>query len=79
MDNFGIGRTVDIQMEIKPRSTSGLLLYIGGKRDYLILEMINGTVTFLVKTHKGLIKTSFEPTYSNSLCDGKWHNIRGNI
>ncbi|XP_026299731.1 laminin subunit alpha [Apis mellifera] len=76
MDNFGIGRTVDIQMEIKPRSTSGLLLYIGGKRDYLILEMINGTVTFLVKTHKGLIKTSFEPTYSNSLCDGKWHNIR---
>lgn len=66
-------------MDIKPRSTSGHLLSVHGKRDYLVLEMINGTVKFLVKTAKGSIETSFEPTNSNSLCDGNWHNIRGNI
>lgn len=79
MDRFTVGRTVDIQMDIKPRSTSGHLLSVHGKRDYLVLEMINGTVKFLVKTAKGSIETSFEPTKPNSLCDGNWHNIRGNI
>ncbi|XP_033329969.2 laminin subunit alpha [Megalopta genalis] len=75
-DRFTVGRNVDIQMDIKPRSTSGHLLSVHGKRDYLILEMINGTVKFLVKTAKGTIETSFEPMNPNSLCDGKWHNIR---
>ncbi|CAK9798131.1 Laminin subunit alpha [Anthophora quadrimaculata] len=76
VDRFTVGRTVDIQMDIKPRSTSGHLLSVHGKRDYLVLEMINGTVKFLVKTAKGSIETSFEPTNPNSLCDGNWHNIR---
>ncbi|KZC04676.1 Laminin subunit alpha, partial [Dufourea novaeangliae] len=76
VDKFTVGRTIDIQMDIKPRSTSGHLLSVHGKRDYLVLEMINGTVKFLVKTAKGSIETSFEPTNSNSLCDGNWHNIR---
>lgn len=76
LDRFTVGRTVDIQMDIKPRSTSGHLLSVHGKRDYLVLEMINGTVKFLVKTAKGSIETSFEPTNPNSLCDGNWHNIR---
>lgn len=64
-------------MDVKPRSTSGHLLSVHGKKDYLVLEMINGTVKFLVRTQKGLIETSYEPTKPNSLCDGHWHNIRG--
>jgi len=72
-----VDRTIDIQMDIKPRSTSGHLLSVHGRRDYLVLEMINGTIKFLVKTQKGSIETSFEPTKSNALCDGHWHNIRG--
>ncbi|XP_029032401.2 laminin subunit alpha [Osmia bicornis bicornis] len=76
VDRFTVGRTVDIQMDIKPRSASGHLLSVHGKRDYVVLEMINGTVKFLVKTAKGSIETSFEPTNPNSLCDGNWHNIR---
>lgn len=79
MDRFTVGRTMDIQMDIKPRTASGHLLSVHGKRDYLVLEMINGTVKFLVKTTKGFIETSFEPSKSNSLCDGNWHNVRGNI
>ncbi|XP_017881365.1 laminin subunit alpha [Ceratina calcarata] len=76
VDRFTVGKTIDIQMDIKPRTTSGHLLSVHGKRDFLVLEMINGTVKFLVKTLKGSIETSFEPTDPNSLCDGNWHNIR---
>jgi len=72
-----VDRTIDIQMDIKPRSTSGHLLSVHGKRDYLVLEMINGTVKFLIKTQRGSIETAFEPLKLNSLCDGNWHNIRG--
>lgn len=77
VDRFTVGRSVDIQLDIKPRSTSGHLLSIHGRRDFLLLEMVNGTIKFLVRTAKGPIETSFEPTSQHSLCDGNWHNIRG--
>ena len=76
-DKYLVGRTMDINMEIKPRSSSGHLLSVHGRNDYLILEMVNGTVKFLVKTGKGQIETSFEPSSPNALCDGNWHNVRG--
>ncbi|XP_012267208.2 laminin subunit alpha [Athalia rosae] len=76
VDRHAFGGTIDIQMDIKPRSTSGHLLSTHGKRDYLLLEMYNGTIRFLVRTQKGSIETSFEPPKPNSLCDGNWHNIR---
>ncbi|KAK0176557.1 hypothetical protein PV328_000678 [Microctonus aethiopoides] len=76
VDKFTVGRSVDIQMDIKPRATSGHLLSVHGRRDFLLLEMINGTIKFLVKTAKGPIETSFIPTTPHSLCDGHWHNIR---
>lgn len=77
VDKFTVGRTIDIQMDIKPRTTSGHLLSIHGKRDFILLEMVNGTIKFLVRTGKGSIETSFDPTTPHSLCDGNWHNIRG--
>lgn len=76
VDRFNVDRTIDIQMEIKPRSTSGHLLSVHGKRDHLVLEMVNGTIKFLIKTQKGSIETAFEPTKPNALCDGNWHHIR---
>lgn len=68
---------VNIQMDIKPRSISGHLLSVHGRRDYLVLELVNGTIKFLLNTHKGPIETSFKPMHPNSLCDGHWHNIQG--
>ncbi|XP_046433556.1 laminin subunit alpha [Neodiprion fabricii] len=75
-DKHQFGGTIDIQMNIKPRTISGHLLSTHGKRDYLVLEMDNGTVRFLVKTQKGIIETSFQLPNRNSLCDGNWHSIR---
>ena len=77
IDKFTVGRNVDIQMDIKPRSSSGHILSIHGRRDFMLLEMVNGTIKFLVRTVKGPIESSFEPTSPHSLCDGNWHNIRG--
>ena len=78
-DKYSVGRTMDIQMDIKPRSSSGLLLAIHGRNDHVILEMVNGTIKFLVKAAKGQIETSYEATSPNALCDGNWHNIRGKV
>lgn len=76
-DKFNVGRVIDIEMDIKPRSSSGVLVTIHGRNDYVILEMVNGTIKFLVKAAKGQVETSFDVATPNTLCDGKWHNIRG--
>ncbi|XP_031783644.1 laminin subunit alpha [Nasonia vitripennis] len=75
-DKFSVGKQIDIEMDIKPRSSSGLLVSIHGRNDYVILEMVNGTIKFLVKAAKGQVETSFDVASPNTLCDGKWHNIR---
>ncbi|KAL7292410.1 hypothetical protein TKK_0013999 [Trichogramma kaykai] len=75
-DKFSVGKNMQIQMDIKPRSASGLLLAIHGKNDYLVLEMVNGTIKFLVKAAKGQIETSYQAASPNALCDGNWHVVR---
>ena len=38
---FRVGLDFDITMSIKPRNITGLLLGIQGRRDYLLLQVIN--------------------------------------
>lgn len=64
-------------MEIKPRSSSGLLFAVHGRNDYVVLEMINGTIKFIVKASRGEIETSFVAPDVSALCDGNWHKIKG--
>ena len=66
-------------MDIKPRSTSGVLLAVHGKRDYLLLQMVDGVIKFTVDNGKGPITSSFKPPKDEFLfCDGNWHQIHGN-
>lgn len=74
-----MGKKIDIQMDIKPRSSSGILFSVHGKNDYVVLEMVNGTIKFFVKASRGQIETSFNAPAVNSLCDGNWHKVRGAI
>ena len=49
VDNFKVGLDLEISIEIRPRSLSGVLLSVtsaGG--DYLILQMINGEVRLAI-------------------------------
>ena len=74
---FRVGLDFDITMQIKPRNISGLLLAIQGRRDYLVLQMVDGTMTFTVDNGRGPITAVFKPSSRFQFCDGNWHEIHG--
>uniref|UniRef100_A0A0K2UE20 Laminin subunit alphalike [Acyrthosiphon pisum] n=1 Tax=Lepeophtheirus salmonis TaxID=72036 RepID=A0A0K2UE20_LEPSM len=74
---YRVGMDFDINMDIKPRNISGILLAIQGRKDYLILQMIDGAIQFTADNGRGPIFSSFKPKTTFSLCDGKWHRIQG--
>ena len=59
------------------RNISGVLLAIQGRRDYLILQMVDGTMTFTVDNGRGPITAIFKPESQFQFCDGNWHEIHG--
>ena len=72
---FRVGLNFELTMMIKPRSTNGILAGVTGRRDYLLLQMVNGSVHFIVDNGRGAITTVFEPDHPEQLCDGQWHRI----
>lgn len=76
-ERYNVGIEMHINMEIKPRKQSGLLLSAHGKHHYLILEMLNGDLKFTMFNGKQAITTSFVPNTPFHLCDGNWHHIQG--
>ena len=74
---FRVGLDFDVTMQIKPRNISGVLLAIQGRRDYLALQMIDGTLTFTVNNGREPITAVFKPDNSFSFCDGRWHEVHG--
>lgn len=75
-DRFRVGSEINIQMQIKPRNTSGLLAAVYGKRDYLLLEMVDGAITFTVDNGRGPFSTTFMPRTKHYFCNGQWHSIQ---
>ncbi len=75
---FRVGLDFDVTMQVKPRNVSGILLAIQGKRgDYLILQLIDGTLVFTVDNGRGPISAKFKPQDDFQFCDGRWHDIHG--
>ena len=59
---FRVGLDFDITMSIKPRNITGLLLGIQGRRDYLLLQVINYKKNLNVVNHldyKFFVNTRF--------------------
>lgn len=56
---------------------SGLLLSIHARKDYLVLELVNGTVRMTVENGAGEITSTYIPPDTSLLCDGHWHTIKG--
>ncbi|XP_054881817.1 laminin subunit alpha-5-like, partial [Poeciliopsis prolifica] len=74
-DSLVLGRDLDIQLEVRPASDSGLLLYAGTSSDqYLSLFLSQGEVTVLVISGKGEFSTSLMP--EEPLCNRRWHTIK---
>ncbi|XP_055747285.1 laminin subunit alpha-5-like [Salvelinus fontinalis] len=67
-----LGRDLEVQLEVRLVSDSGLLLH-AGSRQQLSLYLNQGKVTVTVNSGHGEFSTSFTP--EESLCDGHWHSI----
>lgn len=76
-DQFKVGLDLDISVEIKPRSMSGVILSVYSSRgDYLVLQMQDGNIIFSVDNGGGAIETTHKPPIKNDFCDGEWHTIK---
>ncbi|XP_076046327.1 laminin subunit alpha isoform X4 [Oratosquilla oratoria] len=75
-DRFNVGREFTLTMEIKPRVTSGVLISVHGRRDFILLEMRDGSVQFSVDNGNGIIIAKHTPASKFNLCDGNWHEIQ---
>lgn len=47
VDRFKVGNDLEIYVEVRPRSLSGVLLAVHGAMDFLVLQMVNGEVLHL--------------------------------
>ncbi|KAG8228153.1 hypothetical protein J437_LFUL002807 [Ladona fulva] len=74
-NNFRVGIKIEIEMDIKPRNITGVILSVHGKRDFLVLQMVNGVIKLSVDNGKGAISAAYVPPHPHFFCDGKWHNI----
>lgn len=75
--SFRVGVVIDIKLDIRPRKTSGVLLSVHGRRDFLLLQMVNGVLKFSVDNGKGAISAQYTPPHEHYFCDGNWHTIQG--
>ncbi|XP_068933119.1 laminin subunit alpha-4 isoform X1 [Petaurus breviceps papuanus] len=73
-ESFNIGLKFEIAFEVRPRSSSGILVHghsVNG--EYLNVHMKNGQV--ITKVNNGIRDFSTSVTPKQSLCDGRWHRI----
>ncbi|KAH9634640.1 hypothetical protein HF086_000612 [Spodoptera exigua] len=75
LEYFKVGDEVSISMEIRPRNSTGLLLSVHGKKDYLVLELLENEVVANVENGNGPFRASYSLGNKFALCDGNWHKI----
>ncbi|XP_059055423.1 laminin subunit alpha [Achroia grisella] len=72
---YNVGNEIAVSMDVKPRNTTGLLFSVHGRRDYMIIELLENEVVAKVDNGKGPFQATFKLGNKFSLCDGKWHKI----
>uniref|UniRef100_A0A9J7XYR4 Laminin subunit alpha-5 n=1 Tax=Cyprinus carpio carpio TaxID=630221 RepID=A0A9J7XYR4_CYPCA len=73
-ESLVLGQDLEIHLEVRLVSDSGLLLHTGAKTTpQLSLFLNQGQVTVLVNSGSGEFSVSLTP--EESLCDGGWHTI----
>ncbi|KAG6444669.1 hypothetical protein O3G_MSEX003477, partial [Manduca sexta] len=75
IENFKVGNEVSISMEVRPRNSTGLLMSVHGRKDFLVLEMLENEVVANVENGNGPFHASYKLGHRYSLCDGNWHKI----
>ncbi|XP_050725715.1 laminin subunit alpha-like isoform X5 [Eriocheir sinensis] len=76
LKRFSVGRVFEMTMEIKPRSINGVITSVHGRRDFVLLQLRNGSLELSVDNGKGIITATYAPSSPWSFCDGKWHSVQ---
>lgn len=75
-EKFKVDSDLTISMEIKPKNVTGILTSFNhGKNSSLIVEMINGSIHFSVKSGDARQTVIFKPDVDKELHDGNWHTV----
>lgn len=74
-DKLKVGTDITISMDIKPRTQNGLLLSVHGKKAFLIVQLLNGTISFVVDNGDGPFEAVFKPEANDNFCDGEWRTV----
>ena len=72
--SFKVGVKFEIDMKIKPRNRSGILVAVGGS-EFLSLYMVNGSIKFSTNNGGGPFTAVFKPD-GYELTNGKWYDVR---
>nr|AAA28662.1 laminin A chain [Drosophila melanogaster] len=76
-DHFDVGTEMKISFDFRPRDPNGLLFSVHGKNSYAILELVDNTLYFTVKTDlKNIVSTNYKLPNNESFCDGKTRNVQ---
>ncbi|KAI8040481.1 hypothetical protein M5D96_006424 [Drosophila gunungcola] len=60
-EHFDVGTEIKISFDFRPRDPNGLLLSVHGKSSYAILELVDNTLFFNVKTDlKNIVTTNYK-------------------
>ncbi|XP_034231739.1 laminin subunit alpha isoform X3 [Thrips palmi] len=74
-DKFRVGLEINVSLEVKPRYTSGILVAVHSSKDYLLLQLVNGTIKFTVDNGRGPITVQYTPPQPQDVCNGDWIKI----
>ena len=73
-DDIKVGKSTEVEVSVRPRSNSGVVLLVWGGGDYLGIELNEGKVKVNVNNGAGDIEAEVEVP---EICDGKWRKIKG--
>ncbi|OQV14684.1 Laminin subunit alpha [Hypsibius exemplaris] len=78
-DKFVVGQTLELAIDIRPRSNNGLILAVATsrkRRDFLALQLLDGVVHFSFDNGGGITEINVTLPSPFSICDGGWHSIK---
>lgn len=78
-EEFVVGHQTKLNLEIKPRSKNGVILYAKSSnsslKDFLLLELVNGSLKATVNNGESEMVAEIDLPNDES-CDGTWHQVQ---
>ncbi|XP_071954463.1 laminin subunit alpha-like [Antedon mediterranea] len=73
-DNLNVYRKFNVEFQIKPRVTDGVIMSVRAKLDFFVVELVGGQLIARADNGNGPFEATSDQT-GVSLCDGQWHSV----